>query len=150
MIAGRPTWFVALFVLSALALSAGAAVSLGPKIEPGTNEAARRAMQFYDAQQSNERKLEVGRKRYEQRQAARATAIKAMATELEVRQQTVVIQPKPAESADQSQQEQVSGPGLLWVLLAFAVAFLGLRYFQNRQLALAGDAFPKPFASRRK
>jgi hypothetical protein len=120
----------AILLLLAVAFHTIAAVSLGP-ITTNAAEAERtRILQSYDAKLSLQRKLEVGKERYERRQADRAKAIEAMSSELTARQKVVVFQPAAAPYVNKKGADTSS-----WVLLgvaAFGAGFLGLRYYRSR------------------
>jgi hypothetical protein len=111
----------------AMAIRALAAVSLGPKAEDAANEEQHRSLQFFEAQQSFQKKLEVGQARDERRQAARAKAIKAMAAELTNRQKTVIIRPVAASYVGREKPDNWSGLSL--VLAAAGAGVLGIRGF---------------------
>jgi len=119
----------AILLLLAVALRTIAGVAVGSISTNAVEAEQNRTIQFLEAQRSFQRKLEVGKERYEQRQADRAKAIKAMAAELTKRQEMVVIQSAAApykKDADMSS----------WLLLgvtALGVGFLSLRYYRSRQ-----------------
>ena len=101
----------AILIMLGMAISAIAAVSLGPKVKDAANEEHRRSLQFLEAQRSLQKKLEVGQARDERRQGARAKAIQAMAAELTNRQKTVVIRPVAASYV---RRNRTGGQGFRW------------------------------------
>jgi len=119
----------------AMAIPGLAAVSLGPKAKDAAKEEQLRNSQFREAQASLQEKLRVGEKRYEQRQAARANAIEAMAAELANRQRVVVIRsgaasPVPNQEASMMWAESLVLPA---VLAALGCGFLGFRHYRSHQ-----------------
>jgi hypothetical protein len=111
-----------------MVISAAAAVSLGPKAKDAANEEQGRSLQFFEAQQSFKKKLEVGQARDERRQAARGKAIEAMAAELKIRQETVVIRPVAALYVRSEKPDKGSGFSLL--MPAVGVVVLGILGFR--------------------
>jgi hypothetical protein len=81
----------AMLMSLALPICARGAISEGPKCTNAVAAEQRRTLQFFEAEQSYQEKLKVGRERYEQKQIIRGKVIAAMAAELQARQQTVVI-----------------------------------------------------------
>ena len=124
-------WSIVIFVMLAMPIRATAAVSLGPITTNAAEAEQRRILQSYDAKLSLQRKLEVGKERYERRQADRAKAIEAMSAELAARQKVVVMQPVAAPDVNKKDADT-----WLWSLLgvaALGAGFLGLRYYRSRQ-----------------
>src|SRR5580693_1810573 len=113
-------WIAAVMVAMPSATTCPAAISNGSII---TNNAAaaeeKRILLFHDAQQSFEEKLKVGRELYNQKQENRAKVIAAMASQLEARQQTVVMQPVVAPDTDGEIPE--SGFSPFWAAFAIGV-----------------------------
>jgi hypothetical protein len=124
---------IAILLLLAVPFRTIAAVSLGPITTNAAEAEQRRILQSYDAKLSLQRQLEVGKERYEQRQADRAKAIKAMAAELAARQKVVVIQPAAAPYVNKGYADTSSWPWLLLGVAALGAGFLGLRYYRSRQ-----------------
>jgi hypothetical protein len=121
----------ATLLLLAMASHSIAAVPSGPIPTNAAEAEQYRTMLFNDAELSLQDKLEVGKERYERRQADRSKAIKAMAAELTKRQEMVVIQPATAPYVNKEDTDT-----LLWLLLgvaALGIGFLGLRYYRSRQ-----------------
>jgi len=122
----------AILLLLAMPLHTIAGVSLGLIATNAAEVEQQRTIHFYDAELSLQRKLEVGKERYERRQAARARAIEAMAAEPATRQKTVVIQSVTAPYVNKMGADTLS-----WVLLGVAALGLGfivgLRYYRSRQ-----------------
>jgi hypothetical protein len=122
----------AILLLLAVALRTDAAVSLGPITTNAAEAEQIRILQSYDAKLSQQRKLEVGKERYERRQADRAKAIEAMSAELVARQKVVVF-PPAAASLNKGYADTSSWPWLLLGVAALGAGFLGLRYYRSRQ-----------------
>jgi hypothetical protein len=121
----------AILITLAMSIRASAAVSEGPK---PTNAAAAeelRFRQFYDAQQSYQEKLKVGRERYEKKQVERAKVIQAMSAQLQARQQTLVIHPVgvPDEKTGQTTSQFQPLPAAM----ALAVGFIAFGYYLKRR-----------------
>jgi hypothetical protein len=128
--------------LLVLSFSARALISVDPK---PTNAAAveqQRFLQFYDAEQSFQKKLNVGRERYNQKQVNRDRIIAGMSSQLQARQATIVNETEPKPD---------TGPmGMTPWLVAAAIAlgFAGfIRY--SRQLTQetprqAQEIIPEP------
>ena len=123
----------ALLLLLAVPLHTTAGVAVGPIPTNAAEAEQHRIIQFNDAELSLQKKLEVGKARYERRQADRSKAIKAMAAELTKRQETVVIQPAAAPYVNKGYADTSSWPWLLLGVAALGAGFLGLRYYRSRQ-----------------
>jgi hypothetical protein len=124
-------WSIVILVMLAMPIRAIAAVSLGPITTNAAEAEQIRILQSYDAKLSLQRKLEVGKERYKQRQVDRAKAIEAMSAELTARQKVVVFQPAAASYVNKEDADTSS-----WLLLgvaALGVGFLSLRYYRSRQ-----------------
>jgi hypothetical protein len=82
-------------VLITLAVSnhARAAISQGPVLTNTTAAEQRRLNMFYQAEQSYQEKLKVGRERFHKKEVDRAKTIAAMSSELQARRESVVIEP---------------------------------------------------------
>ena len=130
--------WIALLVALTLAVRVSAAVSEGPLLTNAAAAEARRQTQFYRAEQSYQEKLQVGQKRYEEKQAIRAQAIAAMAAELADRQQTLVIAPVETSSLSARESAPVSRTWL--VVAVLAAVFAGLGYYWSRHRPQ--EAFP--------
>jgi hypothetical protein len=89
-----------LLIAVAASISAPAAISEGPTLTNAGAAARRRDLQFYEAQQSFEEKLKVGRERFRQKEANRARIIRAMDAEFQARQRIVGIHSKDEMEAD--------------------------------------------------
>jgi hypothetical protein len=126
-------------VLIALSISipAGAAISNGPNLTNSTAAEEQRILQFHQAEQSYQEKLKVGRERYNQKQVNRAKIIAAMSSELQARQQAVVIQPLAAP--DGNADEPVSSFQYSFGLAVLAIGLISFGLYRHRQRAL--DAF---------
>jgi len=130
----RFSWIsvTAILFLLAVAIRTNAGVSLGSIATNAAEAEQQRTIQFYDAELSLQRKLEVGKERYERRQADRAKAIEAMAAEPATGQKTVIIQSVTAPYVNKMGADTLS-----WTLLGVAALGLGfivgLRYYRSRQ-----------------
>jgi hypothetical protein len=124
---------VALLVILGLTLRAHAAISEGPKYTNAVVAEQQRILQFYQAEQSFQEKLKVGRERYNLKQVNRGKVIAAMSAELQARQQTVGVQPVVVPDAKTNEPVPGSGPWLAVALLAIGV--IGFKYYQNTQRA---------------
>jgi len=113
---------------------AGAAISQGPLYTNAVASEQRRVLQFFEAQQSYQEQLKVGRQRYDQRQANRAKIIAAMSEELETRQQTVAIQ--PAGTSDGHAGGVILESSLWLALAVLSIGIGGTGVYLNRQRAL--------------
>jgi hypothetical protein len=123
----------AVLVTLAVSIRASAAISEGPKYTNAVAAEEQRILQFYQAEQSYQEKLKVGRERYDQKQVNRAKIIAAMSAELRARQQTVVIQPVAA--SDGNTDEPVSGSRPWLAVEVLAIGLIGYGYYLNRQRA---------------
>jgi hypothetical protein len=124
-------------VLATLAMSipAGAAISNGPNYTNAVAAEQQRILQFHQAEQSYQQKLKVGRERYNQKQINRAKVIAAMSSELQARQQTVVIQPAAGAGPDGNTDEP-AGRFRPWLgVAALAVGFFGFGHHLKHQRA---------------
>lgn len=126
-------WSIVILVMLAMPIRAIAAVSLGPITTNAAEAEQIRILQSYDAKLSLQRKLEVGKERYERRQADRAKTIEAMAAELAARQKVVVFPPAAAPYVNKGYVDTSSWPWLLLGVTVLGAGFLGLRYYQSRQ-----------------
>ena len=122
----------AILLLLAVPLRTMAGVAVGPILTNAAEAEQHRIMLSNEAQRSMQRKLEVGKERYEQRQAQRASAIKAMSVELEKRRAMIVIQPAAAP-IDKGYADTSSWSWLLLGVAALGAGFMGLRHYQKRQ-----------------
>jgi hypothetical protein len=121
----------AILLLLAVPLRTIAGVAVGSIPTNAAEAEQRRLILFNDAELSLQRKLEVGKERYKQRQVDRAKAIEAMSAELTARQKVVVFQPAAASYVNKEDADTSS-----WLLLgvaALGVGFLSLRYYRSRQ-----------------
>ena len=121
----------AILLLLAVPLHTIAGVAVGPIPTNAAEAEQHRIILFNEAQRSFQRKLEVGKERYEQRQADRARAIKAMSAELKKRQEVVVMQ--PATVPDVNKEDAGTSSWLLLGVAALGAGFLGFRYYRSRQ-----------------
>jgi len=119
----------AIFIALHITMPAGAAISNGPILTNAIAAEEQRILLFHQAEQSYQEQLRVGRERYKQKQAQRAKVIAAMASELQARQQTVMIQPMraPDTSMDVSVLSQLSP-----VLAALAIGLICFACGLNR------------------
>jgi len=115
-------------------IPASAAISNGPNLTNAAAAEEQRILQFHQAELSYQEKLKVGRERYNQQQIKRARIIAAMSSELQARQQTVVIQPVAAPDANPEEPDSGFQPAL--VVAVVAVGIFGFRFYRNRQRAL--------------
>jgi len=129
----RPSYYRTFFLMAMMAvpIPAGALTSIEPRNTNAVVAEQQRFIQFYEAEQSFQAKLKVGRERYNQKQINRDKIIEAMSSELQARQQTVVVEPVAETDG--------MGAPLGWIfsslaVAALAVSFAGLRYYSNRQL----------------
>lgn len=127
----------AMMITMAMPIPAGALIAIEPKNTNAVVAAQQRFFQFYEAEQSFQAKLKVGRERYTQKQIIRDKVIEAMSSELRTREQTVVVEPVAAPDGN------VDVP-MGWVFPSLAVAGLavilvGFRCYSNRQAT--EDAF---------
>ncbi|HEX4121963.1 MAG TPA: DUF4357 domain-containing protein [Verrucomicrobiae bacterium] len=130
-------------VCVAIPLRSHASVAVGPTYTNTTASEQRRLAQFYQAEQSFQEKLRVGRERYKQKQTERAKIIAAMSSEFQARQQTVVIQ--PLEPPRVNPDLPVGWFHSSMFVGVFAAGLLGFVSFLNRerlQEALLPDPEP--------
>jgi predicted type IV restriction endonuclease len=121
---------MALLMGLTVANRAGAAIAQGPVLTNAAAAEERRIALFYQAEQSFQEKLKVGRERYQKRQLDRAKTIASMSAELEARRETVVIRPIEAPSVNPNMP-------VGWLHSSMAVAvlasgLLGFVSFLNR------------------
>lgn len=122
---------MALLMALAVANRAGAAIAQGPVLTNAAAAEERRIALFYQAEQSFQEKLKVGRERYQKRQLDRAKTIASMSAELEARRETVVIRPIEPPSVNPNMP-------VGWLHSSMAVAvlasgLLGFVSFLNRE-----------------
>ena len=122
-----------LLVLLVIPIHARAAISNGPNYTNSIDAEQQRILQFHAAEESFQEKLKVGRERYNQKQIYRARVIAAMASELQARQETVVIQPLVATVNNTDELVVWSGPSL--AVTALALGIFGFGYRLRRQQA---------------
>jgi hypothetical protein len=111
---------VAIIVAVVSAATSRAAISVGPIITNSVAAEEQRILRDHQAEQSYQEKIRVGKERYNQRQENRAKVIAAMASQLQEREQTVVIHPVvPSEP-------KMEIPGLRFTpfIAIFAIAVL--------------------------
>jgi hypothetical protein len=120
----------AILVTLTVSIRAGAAISKGPDYTNAIDVEQQRILQFYRAEQSFEEKLRVGRERYNQKQINRAKIIAAMSSELQARQQIVVIQPVAAPDGNTDEPAGWFRPSL--AVAALAVSFIGIGHYRKR------------------
>jgi uncharacterized protein HemX len=128
-----PISVIAVLLLLAVPIRAIAADTVSPMSTNAAQAEQQRILQSYDAELSHQRKLEVGKERYERRQADRAKAIEALAAELAARQKVVVIQPAAAPYVNKGYADTSSWLWLLLGVAALGAGFLGWRYYRSRQ-----------------
>ena len=124
----------ALLLGAFLSLRAGAAISEGPVLTNAAAAEERRLSQFYRAEQSFQEKLKVGQERYNQKQAERAKIIAGMSSQLQARQQVVVIQPVPSSAATAA-AASASGSGPWQALAALGTGLIVFGYYWSRRNA---------------
>jgi len=120
-----------------MSIPARAAISNGPNLTNATAAEEQRILQFHQAEQSYQEKLKVGRERYNQKQVNRAKIIAAMASELQARQQAVVIQPLAAP--DGNADEPDSSFQYSFGIAVLVIGLIGFGLYRHRQRAQ--DAF---------
>ena len=125
------TRVAALLVSLAMSNRANAAVAQGPHYTNSVAAEEQRILQFFEAEQSFQDKLKVGRERYEQKQLSRSNIIAAMSAELQARQQTVAMEPVAASK--RNTDELVSGSQPWLAVLSLAIGIVALGCFRNRQ-----------------
>jgi hypothetical protein len=111
-------------------ICARAAISGGPKYTNAVAAEESRDTQFFEAEQSYQEKLKVGRERYDQKQIKRAQIIATMSAELQARQQTVVIEPVAAPAGNTEEPVSWFQPSTAVVVLV--AGCIGLGFFLNR------------------
>lgn len=119
----------AVVVSLAISFPARALISIEPRSTNAAVADEQRFLQYYQAEQSYQKKLKVGRDRYLQKQINRDKIIAGMSSQLQLREQTVVNQTAAADD---------SGQPLSWFLpsLAFAglaAGFVGFRHYLYHQ-----------------
>jgi hypothetical protein len=110
---------------------ARAAIAQGPKYTNAVAAEEQRIIQFFQAEQSFQDKLKVGRERYEQKQLIRSNVIAGMNAELQARQQTVAG--VPVAAANRKADELVSGSQPWLAVASLVMGIVGLACFLNRQ-----------------
>jgi hypothetical protein len=123
----------AFLITLSMSIPASAAVSKG---ENYTNAAAaeqQRLFLFDQAERSYQKQLQVGRERYEEKQTNRAKVIAAMASELQARQQVVVIEPVPGPVTNANPEQGLVPARTSLAGAALAIALLGFGYYLWRQ-----------------
>jgi hypothetical protein len=123
----------AFLITLAMAIPARAAISNGPKYTNSVDAEQQRIAQFYQAEQSFQQKLKVGRDRYNQKQINRAKIIQAMSSELQARQLTVGSPAVPVHDKITVEPASEFRPSL--VVAALAIGLIGLVWHRNRQSA---------------
>ena len=123
----------AILLLLAVPPRTMAGMAVGPILTNAAEAEQRRVMLSNEAERSMQRKLEVGKERYEQRRAQRANEIKAMSAELAQRRAMIIIQPATAPSIDKGYADTSSWSWLLLGVAALGAGFMGLRHYQKRQ-----------------
>ena len=135
-------WMAGILITLAMSIPGGAAIANGPINTNAVAAEEQRVLQFHLAEEAYQQQLKVGRERYQQKQINRAKIIAAMSSELQARQQTVVIQPV----AGASPFAHINGPVSWfqpWVAVAvLAVGFFCFAYHLNRQ-RVRGRAWPQ-------
>src|SRR5580658_9585954 len=117
------TGIASILITCSVSMPAAAAISNGPNYTNAVDAEMQRILQFNEAEQSYQEKLKVGRERYAQKQRNRARIIEAMSSELQARQQTVVIQPVAAP--DKHIEDQAGWSRPLLVVSALIFSFIG-------------------------
>jgi hypothetical protein len=128
---GASIWLFVCVLAASLPLHA--AIEGGPVLTNAVAAKKRLQTQYFEAQQSYEEKLKVGRQRYEQKAAARAKVIAAMDSQLRAREQAIIgnYKPTPRERLLSFHHVESSFAGLALVLglTAFGI------YLKRRQRA---------------
>jgi hypothetical protein len=132
-------WMAAILITLALSIPARAAISNGPLLTNAVASEQQRILQFYQAEQSFQEKLRVGRERYNQKQMVRANILAGMKSELQARQQTVVLQPAAAPDADTDQSAGWFRPSLVVALLSACLVAYGFYLFRHRAQVAFGQ-----------
>jgi hypothetical protein len=109
-----------------------AAISQGPHYTNSVAAEEQRILQFFQAEQSFQNKLKVGRERYDQKQLARSNIIAAMTAELQARQQTVMMAPVAASSRNAEELASSSQPWLAVASLIIGIGGLGCLRIRQR------------------
>jgi hypothetical protein len=122
-----------LLIALSLSIPASAAISNGPKFTNSVAAEEQRIVQFHQAEQAFQEQLKVGRERYNQKQIKRAAVIAAMSSELQSRQQTVVIEPVAVPEG--STDEPVSWFQPLQFVAVLALGFISFGFYRNHQRA---------------
>jgi hypothetical protein len=122
-----------ILITLAMPIPAGAAISNGPNCTNAVAAEEQRILQFHLAEQAYQQQLKVGRERYQQKQMTRAKIIAAMASELQARQQTVVIHPVAVAEASGNTDEAASWFQPWVVVAVLTVGFFGFAYYLKRQ-----------------
>jgi hypothetical protein len=123
----------AMLMTLAILIRARAAISEGPNYTNAAVAEQHRIAQFNQAEQSYQDKLKVGLARYNQKQIVRAKVIAAMSSELQARQQTIVIQPAATPYGTSDEPVGRSPPSL--TVAALVVSIIGIGLYVNRQRA---------------
>jgi hypothetical protein len=136
----RPRFFryslmgiAATLITLAVSIPASAAISNGPNFTNSVAAEQQRIVQFYQAEQSYQEKLKVGKERYRQKQVNRAKIIAGMSSELQARQQAIVIEPVAAPENTPDGPAEWFQPSL--AVTGLAIGIFGLGYYRKRQLA---------------
>jgi hypothetical protein len=132
---------VVVCLIAATEFRARAAIEGGPTLTNEIQAKERLQTQFFQAEQSYQEKLRVGRERYAKKQEQRAKIVAAMNSELEARRQMIVIH-SPAE-ADNAIHEQIvhSIPWMIGVSLLSSFGMLVL-YLKKRGPLLSAPRCP--------
>ncbi|HEY3855469.1 MAG TPA: DUF4357 domain-containing protein [Verrucomicrobiae bacterium] len=114
---------VLLILVPSIPVNAG--IAAGPFLTNSVAAERQRITQFQDAERSFQKKLQVGRERYDKKQADRAKVIESMTWQLQTRQQSVVMQQSEPDEENSGQGRPVVERTLHWIAgLALAGAFL--------------------------
>ena len=131
-----------MLITLAMPMRAGAAISQGPICTNAVAAKQRRNSQFFQAEQSFQEQLKVGRERYNQKQIIRGKVIAAMSEELQARQQTVVIH--HAGDPDENTEQPVLRSRPLQAVVVLALGFIGLGYYLKRLKPTSPAPRPRP------
>jgi len=123
----------AMLMTLAILIRARAAISEGPNYTNAAVAEQHRIAQFNQAEQSYQDKLKVGLLRYNQKQIVRAKVVAAMSEELQIRQQTIVIQPAATPSGTSDEPVGQSSPS--FTVAGLVVSILGIGLYANRKRA---------------
>jgi hypothetical protein len=126
----------AILVTMTMALRARAAVSKGPLYTNAVVAEEQRILLFFQAEQSFQEQLKVGRERYAQKQATRAKVIAAMSAQLQARQKTVVLPPLAASFDTPEALDPIFRPWLGVIFLASCMIGAGF-YLKSQCLPLS-------------